>query len=234
MKKIILISAIVTCFFISCDELPTGLSNGDTLSVNLVKKYPSDVALKWINLQQKLTKKTPGFDPLVSGRSYAYSGLTLYESILKGMPGYNSVASPLIGTDINTLPIEQVIHWSASANAAMAFILKNLYANTSDANKVTIDSLESAFNAQYETETNAQVVSSSADYGRKIANSIFEWSKTDGGHEGYLGATSSTYEVPTGQGLWIPTPPAFAKPARPYWGDNRSFIANSALSTAPP
>ena len=234
MKKIILISAILTCFFTACEEWPNGPSNGEVNSGNLVKKYPADVALKWINLQQKLTKKTPGFDPLVSGRSYAYSGLTLYESILKGMPGYKSVASPLIGTDINILPKHQVIHWSASANAAMAFILKNLYANTSDANKVTIDSLESVLNAEYQNETNAQIVSESADYGRKIANSIFEWSKTDGGHEAYLGATSSTYVVPTGPGLWIPTPPALSKPSRPYWGDNRSFILNSALSTAPP
>ena len=234
MKKIILISAILTCFFTSCEDLLNGHSNGEVVSGNLVKKYPADVALKWINLQQKLNKKTAGFDPLVSARAYCYSGLTLYESIVKGMPGYNSVASPLIGTDINTLPKHQVIHWSASANAAMAFILKNLYANTSDANKVTIDSLEAALSSEYQNETNAQIVGESTDYGRKIAISIFEWSKTDGGHEGYLGGISSTYEVPTGDGLWIPTPPAFSKPARPYWGDNRSFIPNSALSTAPP
>ena len=229
-----MIFASLTFVFTSCEESPTGPSNGEVISGNLVKKYPADVALKWITLQQKLTKKTPGFDPLVSGRSYAYSGLTLYESIVKGMPGYYSVASPLIGTSINTLPKHQAIHWSASANAAMAFILKNLYANTPDANKVTIDSLESALNAEYEKETNAQIVSQSTEYGRKIANSIFEWSKTDGGHEAYLGATSSTYVVPTGPGLWIPTPTAFAKPARPYWGDNRSFVPNSAASTAPP
>src|SRR5688500_2031619 len=101
MKKIILISAIVTCFFTGCEELPTGPSDGEVISGNLVKKYPADVAIKWINLQQKLTKKTTGFYPLVSSRSYAYSGLTLYVSIVKGMPGYNSVASPLIGTNIN-------------------------------------------------------------------------------------------------------------------------------------
>jgi hypothetical protein len=234
MKKFIVISAILTCFFTSCEEMLTDPPKGDVISGNLVKKYPADVAAKWINLQQKLVKKTPGFDPLVTARSYAYSGLTLYESILKGMPGYNSVASPLIGTNINTLPKHQVIHWAASANAAMAFILKHLFANTSDANKVTIDSLESVLNSEYQSEATAQIVSESADYGRSIANSIFEWSKTDGGHEAYLGATSSTYVVPTGPGLWIPTPPALSQPIRPYWGDNRSFIPNSAQTTAPP
>ena len=202
-------------------------------SKNVASKYPGDVAIKWINLQQKLIKKTPGFDPLVTGRSFAYSGLTLYEAVVKGMPGYNSVASPLIGDNINALPDHQVIDWAASANAAMAFILKNLFASTSEANKATIDSLESALNSEYESKSTAQIVTASGEYGRKIANSIFEWSKTDGGHEAYKGAIDNSYVVPTGPGLWIPTPPALSPPIRPSWGNNRSFVPNSAVSTAP-
>ncbi len=132
------------------------------------------------------------------------------------MPSYHSVASPRIGMNINAIPNQQKIHWSASANAAMAFILKNLFASTSDANKSTIDSLESVFNTQFQDES-TQIVSESAEYGRKIAKHIFEWSKTDGGHEAYLKATSDTYVPPTGPGSWIPTPPAFSKPIRPYW-----------------
>jgi len=227
MKKFILTFAILTWVFTGCEETPHGPSN------NNVSKYPADVAIKWIKLQQKLTKKTPGFDPAVSSRSYAYSGLTLYEAVVKGMPEYNSVASPLIGDNINALPNHQVIDWAASANAAMAFILKNLFANTSEANKATIDSLESALNAEYENKSTAQIVTASGEYGRKIANSIFEWSKGDGGHEAYKGAIDNSYVVPKGPGLWVPTPPALSPPIRPSWGNNRSFIPNSAVSTAP-
>jgi hypothetical protein len=159
--------------------------------------------------------------------------LTLYESVLKGIPFCKSVISPLVSTDINMVQHRQVIHWPASANAAMAFILKNLFANTSTANKATIDSLESAFTSKFQNETNLKILSESADYGRKIATHIFEWSKTDGGHEAYLKATSDTYVPPTGPGRWIPTPPAFSKPIRPYWGDNRSFVPNIATLTLP-
>ena len=227
MKKFILTFAILTWVFTGCEETHHGPSNDN------VSKYPRDVAIKWINLQQKLIKKTPGFDPLVTGRSFAYSGLTLYEAVVKGMPGYNSVASPLIGDNINALRDHQVIDWAASANAAMAFILKNLFATTSAANMATIDSLESALNAEYENKSTAQIVSASGEYGRKIANSIFEWSKSDGGHEAYKGAIDNAYVVPMGPGLWIPTPPALSPPIRPFWGNNRSFVPNSAVSTAP-
>ena len=227
MKKFILTFAILTWVFTGCEETHHGPSN------NNVSKYPGDVAIKWINVQQKLIKKTPGFDPLVTSRSFAYSGLTLYEAVVKGMPGYNSVASPLIGDNINALPDHQVMDWASSANAAMAFILKNLFASTSEANKATIDSLESALNSEYESKSTAQIVTASGEYGRKIANSIFEWSKTDGGHEAYKGAIDNSYVAPTGPGLWIPTPPALSPPIRPSWGNNRSFVPNSAVSTAP-
>ncbi len=235
MKKFTLIFATVTMFFTGCEEFPHVPSNGEGRpGLDLTKKYAADVGIQWVNLQQRLIKSTPGFDPLVASRSFAYSGLALYESVLKGMPGYVSVASPRIGTNINEVPHQQIIHWSASANASMAYILKNLFANTSAPNQAAIDSLESTFNSQFLAESSQQLVSQSAEYGRKIANQIFEWSKTDGGHEAYLKATSDTYIPPTGPGKWIPTPPANSKPIRPYWGDNRSFVAGSALETMPP
>ena len=58
MKKFILIFAILTWVFTSCEEKHNGPS------MDNVRKYSADVAIKWINLQQKLIKKTPGFDPL--------------------------------------------------------------------------------------------------------------------------------------------------------------------------
>jgi hypothetical protein len=234
MKKFILMIAVLSGIASSCDLFPHGGSHGEGPHVNHTKKYPADVAIQWVNLQQRLIKTTPGFDPLVASRSFAYSGLALYESVLKGMPSYQSIASPRIGFNINQVPDRQVIHWAASANAAMAYSLKNLFANTSPANMGRIDSLESLFIDKFDDQVPPQIVAQSGDYGRTIAAHIFEWSKTDGGHEAYLGATNASYVPPTGPGMWIPTPPGFTQPIRPYWGDNRSFIANSAVTTMPP
>lgn len=231
MKTLILILCSVTIFFAGCEKEGHGPNEGGAL--NLTRKYPGDVAVTWINLQQRLIKTTPGFDPLVASRSFAYSGLALYEAVVKGMPSQSSIASPRIGFDINSLPRHKHIHWAASANAAAAFMMKNLFANTSVENQSRIDSLESAFNDKYRSEATMTIVSESAEYGRRIAAHIFEWSKSDGGHEAYLAATNSSYIPPTGDGMWIPTPPAFSQPIRPYWGANRCFIPDLATTTMP-
>jgi hypothetical protein len=233
MKKTVLFFATAAWLFTSCELAPPAPGLGGEISGFKSKKYPAHVALQWISLQQHLIKTTPGFDPLVASRSFAYSGLTLYESIVKGMPGYNSIASPKIGIDINAYSRPQAIYWPASANAAAASVLKNLFANTSAANKNKIDSLEAVFNLQFQSEAPAEIINQSGNYGRNIANHIFEWSKTDSGHEAYLGAINSNYIPPTGPGLWIPTPAGFSQPIRPYWGNNRSFVPNSAALTLP-
>ena len=80
-----------TTFVISCDDFPHRSPHGEGPgSLNLAKKYPADVAIQWINLQQRLIKTTSGFDPLVASRSFAYSGLASMNRF-KGMPGYRSV-----------------------------------------------------------------------------------------------------------------------------------------------
>ena len=217
---------MVACILIysACDE-------GDHLPQ--AKKYSADVAIAWINLQQKLIKKTPGFSPGVSGRSFAYSGLTLYESIVPGMRGYRSVIG-LIGGPVTAIPSNsKFFHWPSSANSAMAHIIKNLFASTSPANMTTIDSLEAALNLQFEAEVkNVEILQGSADFGRLVADNIFEWSKTDGGHEGYK-PQPNTYVPPAGPGLWIPTPPAFANAAVPNMGNYRTFAPGVTNQTQP-
>jgi hypothetical protein len=196
------------------------------------KKYSSSVATTWINLQQKLTKTTAGYSPGVTGRAFAYTGLSLYESIVPGMPGYRSIL-PFVGGPTTVVPADcQSYYWPASANAAMASMIRNLFESTSAANKVTIDSLEDAFNTQFQGEAHANVLQNSADFGRSVAEAIFEWSKTDGSHEAYK-PQPNTYVPPVGPGLWIPTPPAFLPAAFPYVGNDRSFTPGIAAQTQP-
>jgi hypothetical protein len=54
-------------------------------------------AFAWLKMQHRLFKGTPDLLPHVTGRIYAYIGLTLYESIVPGMPGHQSIASQLNG-----------------------------------------------------------------------------------------------------------------------------------------
>jgi hypothetical protein len=67
----------------------------------------------------------------------------------------------------------------------------------------------------------------SAQRGIEVANHVFEWSTSDGGHEGYLRNFPSDYVPPAGTGAWEPTPPGFQSALQPYWGNNRPFVLTS-------
>ena len=197
------------------------------------KNYPADVANAWMQLHIKLTRTTTGYNSLVSNRSFGYAGITLYESLVPAIPGATSLLSQIGGSPVIPDKNPEQYFWPASLNAAMAMLTRDFFPTTSDANKVTIDSLETAFNMKFQNEADAQKIQNAVDYGHKVATSIFNWSATDGGHEAYKHIVDPTYIPPVGPGLWIPTPPAFGPPVHPHWGTNRSFIVNSAALTQP-
>ena len=193
-----------------------------------VKRYSADVATTWIKLQMQLTKTTAGFSPGVTGRSFGYSGLTLYESVVPGMPGYQSVAMQLgVPLPSGAYNFKHSYYWPASANAAMAAVIRNLFVNTSVANKYSIDSLEADFTTKFQRDADQDELNRSADFGKQVATAIFEWSKTDGGANDYLNLPTG-YIPPAGPGLWVPTAPAFAPAAAPYSGNYRSFVKDIA------
>jgi len=200
------------------------------------KRYSADVATVWIRLQMQLTKTTPGFSPGVTGRSFGYSGLTLYESIVPGMPGYQSVTLQLgAPLPLQAYNFKHSYYWPASANAAMASIIRALFPNTSAANKYSVDSLEADFTTRFQQEAGSEELTRSADFGKQVATAMYEWSKTDGAANDYLNLPSG-YTPPVGSGLWVPTPPAMVPAAAPYSGNYRSFVKGiaSKLLLPPP
>ncbi len=196
-------------------------------------KYSADVANDWMQLQIKLTRSTVGYNSLVSNRSFGYAGITLYESLSAGVPGGISLLRQIGGTAVAPTKSREDYYWPASLNAAMASITKQFFVTTSAANMVTIDSLENAYKAKFQREADAYRISNAEAYGVQVASSIFQWSKTDGGDEAYKHIVDPTFVPQVGEGLWVPTFPAYGPPVHPHWEDNRSFIANSATLTQP-
>ncbi len=199
--------------------------------------YKNDVATKWIRLQIELARTTAGYNQGVTARSFGFTGLTLYESLVPGVSNYQSVAI-LFGAPnpASVYDATKTYYLPASANAAMASAMRSFFPTTSSANKFSIDSLEASFTIQFQGQATPDELTRSADLGRKVAANVFEWSKTDGGHEGYLNLPTG-YVPPIGPGLWQPTPPAFALAAFPFAGNNRTFIkdvATNLLVSAPP
>jgi hypothetical protein len=76
------------------------------------------------------------------------------------------------------------------------------------------------------------VFTRSLERGRHVAAAVFEWSKSDGGHEGYL-QNFPPYVPPVGPGLWDPTPPGFLPALQPYWGRNRCLAITGGADCPP-
>jgi PAP2 superfamily protein len=65
-----------------------------------------------------------------------------------------------------------------------------------------------------------------------VAAAVLAWSATDGGHEGYA-RNFPPYRPPSGEGLWIPTPPGFSPALQPFWGANRCFVLRDGAACPP-
>lgn len=196
------------------------------------KTYSSEVAQKWHDFQLRLLRLPAGPNPysLNGNRYFAYFGIALYESVVPGMPGYQSLYGQL--TNMPVMPATQpgkAYHWPISANAALAFLTLNFYTNTSATNIASMDSLENALNVKYQSELNPDLFQRSVAFGKTVAQRIFDWSKTDGSLTKY-----PTYEPPTGQGIWSPTAPNPTSVSAPYWGLNRLFVQGSLNNTSSP
>ena len=217
------LSVLVITFIISgCRKDPVIV---DQFSKN-TDDYPAEVALQWLNLERDMVWTTAGFTPPVVARSFGYTSLALYESVLPGLKQNKSLIQQLDAHP--TLPsaeLNQEYYWPASANAAMAETMRGMFKNANGVKLQRIDSLESALNQKFTSQSSAEILKRSSDFGKSIGNAIYQWSRTDKGDEGYLRNFPASYVPPSGDGMWVQTDNN--KALQPYWGDNRPFRAEA-------
>jgi hypothetical protein len=158
-----------------------------------------------------------------------------------GIPGYQSLSGQLNGLAalVQPSPILEY-HWPTAANSALVTITRLLFPTASEENQAKIDSLHAQFAAHYREALDTDIFDRSEAYGKTVAVTIFEWSETDGGHEGYMRSFPADYVAPVATGLWKPTPRLEGDPQPallPYWGENRTFMPGSGdacMPEAPP
>ena len=188
--------------------------------------YSSDVLDKWMTMQLRLMRNATGIPNHGFSRPFAYAGIAAFESLKPGlsnqMAQWSEKWNGLLPISTNT-PARR-FYLPQNANAALASINKAMFPNASAADKASIDSLELALKNEFLSKQSAEVIANSTQFGQEVASIVFDWAETDG----YKNA-NDPYTIPTGEGLWKPTPPAFANPATPYWGNNRTIIKGSTL-----
>jgi len=191
----------------------------------------ADLVFDWYKLMAKLElRNNPQPVILANNRNYAYVGVGLYEAVRPGLRGAEGLSSKLYQMPAMPAPAQgQDFVWGASANAALASLFKQLFVNLSAADKVRIDSLETAYNDKLTAVAGRAAVDQSQAFGRSVATTIYNWSSTDN-----FNLSSQGYVLPVFPGSWVLTPPAFAAPVGCYIKDSRPFLASSLTATAPP
>lgn len=198
----------------SCDSIPNEIPD-------------HEVASQWADMTLYITKNTPANSPTFASRCIGYLGLAQYEAIVHGTSDHQSLAGQL--TELESLPLplsENSYNWLMVLNRSQSELLKSLYLQTSDENKLKIDSLENRIYKILKKSTDRKTANQSISYGTKLAMALFDWSKTDGGHRGYLKNFDQNFSREPFPGSW--KPPLFAqsfshKPLHPFWGENRTF-----------
>ena len=243
-KSLLIIGLVIAVLQTGCRKEiePVVLTSEELLSAkadearSILNVSDSYVVESWYNLLNRLIISTPGQTPPIAAREIGYIGIALYEAAAGGLFLHPSLAGQLNG--LSSLPRRQprrlYIH-QVSANASLARIIKSLFGNASAANIASIDSLESANYRLHAFKFSVGIMNLSRDFGYAIGDAIFEWSKTDGGHQAYLNVFPATYIPTAGSGLWVPTPALFQPAMLPYWGSNRNFVpGNNPGEVDPP
>lgn len=212
MKRIITLTAVAA--------MALGLLLSACRIAGTTADYGAEVPLAYYELSLAFTKRTAGFTPPVQGRAFGYMGLALYEAVVGGMPRHRSIAPQLNGIgELPRLAAGNAYHWPLVANAALAEVMRGLWGgatNKANENIADLDALESSFEAMY-AAVPEPIRARSKEFGRAMGAAVFETSKDDGGHEGYL-RNFPPYSPPVGPGRWVETTPGSGA-VQPYWAN---------------
>jgi hypothetical protein len=243
-RKWMLLASVSAFIFYSCqreidrpaseEEVAPGANNNIHGHLQQTKSFSSEVARKWQDMQLRMLRLPTSANPygMNGNRFFAYCGIGLYESVVPGMPAYKSLYGQL--SEMPQMPATDPglpYYWPACANAALAYLNKNFFTATTDALKISMDSLENALNGAYQSQVDAATYQRSVDFGKSVAQKIFDWSKTDGSLTVY-----PPYVDTATTGQWSPTAPNPTVVFANNWGKNRLFVRGSlnGTSSAPP
>ena len=207
--------------------------SSDQPEESLEYRSATEITLAWNHLTLELERHTLGYRPPVSARMFAYVEMAAYEASLPGLHDYNSLEAFVSGYEKPAKKFsEGQFYLPASLNAAYAQMLRNFFPTAPSNLRQQIEVLEKQNTQSFQKSTIDSVVESSATFGKRVANTVWAWSKTDReGHEGNLYNYDHDYDPPVCKGCWRPTGEHPSPALLPYWGHVRSFVVSNAEVT---
>ncbi len=233
---------LLLLFILGTAVFQTACNNDDdevtTTSANLVKNHDYKVIFQWNDVFLQVERYAGGYRPGPAPRALGLIGLACYEACLSGMPEYQSVANLYPGLSIPAPESGVNYYWPAVINSATGSLMKRFFVAVPADEFAKIGTLETVLEAEYAGKTDAATLDKSKNFGRAVANAVWEWSKTDQyGHDQYPDPFGN-YNWQTefdGNGDWVATFPGPGKPMYPFWGKARTFaISETDKLCAPP
>jgi PAP2 superfamily len=220
----------------SCSETPVPAPDDSAplpAEQGALSQLSAEIPLKWVNLTLRFAEGTPNNTPTYASRAFGYMGVAMYESVAPALKNRRSLVGQLSG--LSTLPqpeAGQEYDWEVCLSAGQAYMLRNLYPHVYYENRHLPDSLENAILAS-KSQISRAVLDRSTQYGRQVADAIFQWSQEDGGFEAYKLNFDPNYALPSGDDKWVSPPGgqvATPYPLHPNWGKNRTFVPSNTTS----
>jgi hypothetical protein len=183
--------------------------------------YSSKVATEWMHTIEKIVQ-SEGKNPPVASRIYAYEAIGLYESVVPGMQGYQSLQGQIPG--LTNLPSPRTfskLDYISSANEAMYQIALQIFVTLKPENAKAIEDLHTKYYNDAFHRVLSETVKSSADFGKMVATAVLNRANNDN----FANTRTLTYVVPSSTlnaSYWSPTGPTLA-PLEPYWGQMKCF-----------
>ena len=207
----------------------------DAPALPLEKAVPAT----WYDLTLELIRHTPGYAPPVASRTLGYLGVGLYEALVPDFKGYQSLTGQLNGfTKIPKRIAGKTYDTATIENAVLSSLVKHFFDNTGPSGLQAVGNLEKRMKQSLESrDIPKDVMERSRNHGRRVADAIFEWSKTDGGANGAHAGYPQTFTPPQGPNYWVSLVPTQSRPLLPYWGDNRTMAlktGDECKLSAPP
>jgi hypothetical protein len=176
-----------------------------------------DEVIKW-NEAALETLKTAATDPVNVSRDLAIVHIAVFDSL-------NSIDRLYTPIHIPWQPLAGPTNRVVTVAAAAHRVLTTFYpSQETELDAILADTLSSV--------AAGEAVDNAIALGTSVADDIMLWRSTDG-----WDATSSYVPDPNTPGKWRPTPPAYAPPLAPHWGDVLPFAMpdpNDFMPPAPP
>jgi hypothetical protein len=239
-----------------CVALAPGAGRGQPAQT--ADEVPATVAAAWFDVLYDVVNTERRSAP-VAARTYGIAAVALYEALVLGSRTHQPLAGQLNGWPLQMDPplatavsallppevvrareppgtaegqafLSRLLDWPSVANSAMARVVRGLFPSLSPGSLVAITAVEQAFAAEGRARVPGPVYTLSVFWGRVVAEAVLAWAATDGSAT----LTNCPHTPPVGPGLWEPTPPAFAPPLEPCWGQLRPLVLAASDECAPP